>query len=189
MPTSIKFGSLVVLLAAVFATGCATQIVETPSKVTKSPVPFSEYDRVVLVRSKINGKYADHSANIKAVNKIDEHLASKLSALFNKIEVVDTSQLSARDMNSASEKVLVIKPLIKQIKFIGGAARFWVGAMAGSSAVIMDVEYWDAGAEKVLSNPGFQQTASAFSGPFGVADNKMLEEVANDVVTYTSFNM
>ncbi|MEJ2443845.1 MAG: hypothetical protein P8Y42_10360 [Exilibacterium sp.] len=31
--------------------------------------------------------------------------------------------------------------------------------------------------------------ASAFSGSFGVADNKKLEEVANDVVTYTSFNM
>ncbi len=31
--------------------------------------------------------------------------------------------------------------------------------------------------------------ASAFSGSFGVADNKKLEEVANDVVTYISFNM
>ena len=92
--------------------------------------------------------------------------------------------LSAGD----NDKVLVIAPKIKQIKFIGGAARFWAGAMAGSFVVVMDVHFIDASTGELIVSPGFQRTAGAYSDAFGTASNRMLSDVAQDVAIYVQGN-
>jgi hypothetical protein len=169
--------------------GCATQITETPAPVTRTRVPLGGFERVVLFKSKIADKYAGQGPNIKAANKIDEHLENGLRSIFDQLEVKGFDETEADDYSTSSaNEVLLIKPYIKQIKFIGGAARFWVGAMAGSSVVIMDVAYQDAASGEKLSEPGFQRVAKAFSGAFGIADNRMLNAVAQDVINYTSAN-
>jgi hypothetical protein len=180
------------VIACLVVSGCATEITEKPSVITRATTPLGQFEQVILVKSKIADKYASSGANIKAANKIDEHLENGLRALFNKLEVKNESELDAANLTAAlaksDSKVLLIKPFIKQIKFIGGAARFWAGAMAGSSVVVMDVAYIDAASSKQLSAPGFQRVASAWSGPFGIADNRMLADVAQDVVNYTAMN-
>ena len=60
--------------------------------------------------------------------------------------------------------------------------------MAGSSVVIMDVEYIDLNSGEQVGIAGFQRTASAYSGPFGIADNRMLSDVGEDVVLFTRSN-
>jgi hypothetical protein len=169
--------------------GCATRITETPAPVTRASVPLGGFERVVLVKSKIADKYAGQGANIKAANKIDEHLEIGLRSIFDQLEVKGFDETKADDYSTSSaNEVLLIKPYIKQIKFIGGAARFWAGAMAGSSVVVMDVAYQDAASGEKLSEPGFQRVSNAFSGAFGIADNRMLNDVAQDVINYTSAN-
>ena len=182
--------SQIVAVAMLFlVSGCATRITEVPAPVTRTKVPLGEFERVVLVKSKIADKYAGRGANIKAANKIDEHLEIGLRGIFDQLEVKGFDETEADNYSTSSaNKVLLIKPYIKQIKFIGGAARFWVGAMAGSSVVIMDVAYQDAASGEKLSEPGFQRVANAFSGAFGIADNRMLNDVAQDVINYTSAN-
>jgi hypothetical protein len=87
-------------------------------------------------------------------------------------------------------RVLVIEPMIEHIKFIGGGARFWVGPLAGSSAVIMKVKYIDKESGKLVSEPEFFQRAAAWSGAFTVGgqDNAMLARIVTLVADYTKRN-
>jgi len=75
-------------------------------------------------------------------------------------------------------------------KFIGGAARFWAGAMAGSSAVLMQVTFRDGNTGQIIADNEFYRVANAcYEGlTIGVPDNLMLEEIARDVASYCSLN-
>ena len=183
---SIKLLSILSLLALV-TSGCATKITETPSPVTPTKVKLGSYSKVILVQSEIAPTYAKNAENIKAANKIDSELKQSMNTIFPSLEV--KSPAEAKKMIATPDtKVLVIKPYIKQIKFIGVGARIMVGAMAGSSVVIMDVTYIDGSNGEKLSNPGFMRQAGAYSDAFGVASNSMLSEIARDVLLYTASN-
>jgi hypothetical protein len=175
-----------VLFSLMLFSGCATKITEQPSPVTPSTQRLGEFKRVILVRSEIAPAYASHEANIKAANKIDEVLAQQVNSLLSNVELKSVEDAKKLNLKGQSN-VLVIKPYIKQIKFIGGAARFWGGAMAGSSVVIMDVAF-ETGDGKKLSNPGFMRKAGAWTDGFGVQSNLMLEEIARDVGYYVASN-
>lgn len=178
------------LSCATLLSGCATHVEVQPVQSSKARVPFGSYSQVVLVKSAIAPKYAEHAANIKAVNKIDELLAERLNHVFENLETisdVDVDVAKYKNGSSQSRQILLIKPLVKQVKFIGGAARFWVGAMAGSSLVVMDVVYEDAATGEVIAQAGFMRKGEAYSGAWsmGAADNRMLDDVAQDIVNYT----
>ena len=173
------------ILFSLMLFGCATQVTETPSPVTPSKARFGDFEKVILVRAAIAPTYAKHEANIKAVNKIDEVFASRINAILDNVDIKTVEQVEA--MKLSDPKVLVIKPYVKQIKFIGGAARFWAGAMAGSSVVVMDVAF-ERGDGQLLSNPGFMRKAGAYTDAFGVASNRMLNDVVEDVANYVMAN-
>lgn len=182
----IKYFSLPLVLSSFLLTGCATQVVETPNMVKPSKVKLGEYKKVILIKSEIAPTYAKHPANIKAANKIDEILLRQLSAIYSDIEVKTVD--AAKNLTASNEKVLVIKPKIKQIKFIGGAARFWAGAMAGSSVVIMDTDFIDLKTGQVLASPGYMRKAGAYTDPFGIGSNDMLNQIAADFANYVAMS-
>lgn len=188
MVLSSRITSLTLLaLLSVFTLGCATQVTEQPSKITRATTNFGDFSRVILVKAEIAPSYAGQGANIKAVNKIDEILALRLGGVLDNVEVKTRDEVAAMKL-SPDANVLVIKPYVKQIKFIGGAARFWAGAMAGSSVVIMDTSFERGQGGKVLANPGFMRKAGAYTDAFGVASNQMLEDVSQDVINYVIAN-
>lgn len=186
---SLSRAKIPALLAflAVSMVGCATQVVEKPSAVTRATTNLGEFDRVVLVKGEIAPTYAEHGANIKAVNKIDEILAQQLPGVLDNVEVRTLDEYKSMK-SSLGADALVIRPYVKQVKFIGGAARFWAGAMAGSSVVVMDVFFEKGTGGEPLSTPGFQRTAGAYTDMVGVASNRMLSDVAQDVVNYVIAN-
>ena len=179
-----------IFLITGFMTACATQVTEKPSDIKRSTVPLSEYDQVVLVGAELLGEYAGQGANEKAKRKIDQVMESGLQQQFENFSTMSVSEYQAnKPTASGSKQVLVIQPVIKQIKFVGGAARFWAGAMAGSSVVIMDVNLIDAGTNERIGVAGYYRKASAYGDGFGIGSNRMLEDVANDVVNYVRTNM
>ncbi len=180
------FSLFTMLLSILMIGGCATKVVETPSEVKASKAKLGDYKKVILVKAELAPAYAKHPANVKAANKIDENLRQKLSAIYQDIEVKTVAE--AKNLPQSNTKTLVIKPLIKQIKFIGGAARFWGGAMAGSSVVIMDTAIIDLNTNEVLANPGYYRKAGAYTDPFGVGSNDMLNQIAADVINYISLS-
>ena len=176
-----------IILTSLFFLGCATQIKETAAVAQKASIPLGSFDHIYLVRSELAPEYNSHGANQKAANKINEVLANRLRFIFNDVTVVDNlDQVSTK----AESTTLVIKPLIKQIKFIGGAARFWAGAMAGSSVIVIDVDFIDADNNKSVGKVGFVRKGNAYAGAWsmGASDNNMLTQVVDDILNYVSIN-
>lgn len=170
--------------AVALCAGCATHIRKPASAPMPSRVKFSEFNAFVLKPIAIAPAFAKAGANQKAARKIDGKLFDEMKVAFPGIV------RAAAEPPVAGARTLVIEPRVEQIKFIGGAARFWVGAMAGSSAVLMQVNFIDQQSGEVVANPEFYRGANSFSGGWsvGVTDNLMLDEIARDIVQYAAYN-
>jgi hypothetical protein len=85
---------------------------------------------------------------------------------------------------------LAIEPVCVDAKLVTGAARFWGGALAGSSAVVMKVRYLDLATGKKIAEPVFYQRASAMGGAysFGGTDRNMLDRMVELITDYTEKN-
>jgi hypothetical protein len=170
------------LLLIFMASGCATKGIKVDSTTNPPPVnKFSDFGRFELREIAIADEYSGYDANINAKIKIEETLRSNLD-----------QQLKEWNQSDHSKKrgTLIIEPKIVQIKFISGGARFWAGALAGSSAVNMEVIYREKETGEVIASPQFYQHAAAMAGAysFGGADNAMLERIANIIADYTIAN-
>lgn len=177
-----RWGALILFFFVLgLAPGCATNIRRASGPPQSPTVKFSSFDTVTLKHIEIAPAFASAPANQKAGKKIDELLFMEMQKVF--ADLRDNAEAPA-------QRGLLIEPLIEEIKFIGGAARFWVGSMAGSSAVLMKVTYRDVATGEVIADPEFYQSASAFQGSFsvGVADNRMLSAIASEIASYTGLN-
>ena len=164
--------------------GCATTITQPKEERQPAKEKFGTFKAYEIEHVTVSKAFAEAAANKKAAKKIDEDLISNMKNVFQDIKVVDAS------VGKTDIKTLVIRPVVKEIKFIGGAARFWVGPMAGSSAVLMEVSYIDKQTETVLASPLFYCSANAWGGgmSMGGADNMMLSRIVLDIVNYTTSN-
>ena len=172
--------AVVFVLAMIFTQGCGgTKMSKPAAPPQPSKVKFSEFKNVEMKTIEISEQFASSGANQKAAKKINEHLANKMGMVFP-------------GLNSGQEegRTLLIEPYIKEIKFISGGARFMVGAMAGNSGVLMKVTYTDKSTGAVIADPEFQRIANAMGGAWsmGATDNKILEEIAQDIANYSIAN-
>lgn len=179
---TVRNGLVVALVALTSA--CATHITKPSAAPQPAAQRLATYQKVQIKDVALSPAFAESGANKKARNKIDQILTERLA-----MALPGAAKISAAETFPATKgRTLQIEPVIKEIKFISGAVRFWVGAMAGSSAVLMQVTYRDAETGQVLAQPEFYRQANAFSGPLGIADNRMLDEIAQDVVNYSVSN-
>lgn len=163
--------------------GCATHITKPAEPPQPAKIKLGSFSSIYMKDVSINEAFADSSANQKALNKINEVMFNNMRMTFPNLQ-----KLPANEKAGAS--ALIIQPHIKEIKFIGGAARFWAGAMAGSSAVLLQATFINAKDSSIIADPEFYRAAGAYAGAWsmGGADNRMLEDIANDVVQYASYN-
>jgi hypothetical protein len=171
------------LIAALLITGCATTYIKPSTVQNPSPAEkFAAFGRFELQPVALNPNYAGHDANQRASARIQEHFNSRVGP------IIDNWNRSA--LQEQKTRVMVIDPRIEHLKFIGGGARFWIGPLAGSSAVIMKVKYIDKGSGKIIAEPEFFQRAAAWSGAFTVGgqDNAMLARIVTLVADYTNRN-
>jgi len=173
----MRVSSLIIVGFVALLSACTTEIRMTS---TQNPAPseaFKNFGHFNLHHVTVNPAFAKHGANQKAAKKID-----------NQLQLVLGPQLLRWEKGEG--RTLEIGPYIEHIKFISGGARFWASAMAGSSAVVMRVDFKDAETGTMIDSPKFYQHASAMSGAwsFGGADNAMLDRVANNVNAYVVRN-
>lgn len=172
--------ALQALLAATIlclASACATDIRAGATQNPSPEVTFNQFGRFELQSVKLAPRYANQSGNEAARAKIQKELELRLQPMF--------ANWARRD-----GATLVIEPVIDEVKFINGAARFWVGPIAGSSAVVMSVTFRDKRTGNVIARPQFYQQANAWGGSFtfGVTDNLMLNRIAELAAQYTAAN-
>jgi len=169
-------------VAALWCQGCATNLTKPACDPKPASCKMTTFQAVQLEPVTISPKFAASDANQKAAVKIDEHMFKKIKMVIPCVQAAD---------GTAGAGTLLITPLIKEIKFIGGFARFMVGGMAGSSAVLMKVTFSDAGTGDVIAEPEFYCDASSMAGGYsmGRSDNLMLDEIADEVADYIRLNL
>lgn len=174
------------LISALLMSGCATNLSKPSHSLEPTTVRLGEFEQVEMKSVSISDGFAAHSANQKALKKIDELLFRDMRLLYPDLKRIEDGEA----FSSGGARTLQITPHIKEIKFIGGAARFWVGAMAGSSAVLMETTYRDGANGEVIGQPEFYRAANAHAGGWtiGSTDNQMLENIVEDVINYTRLN-
>ncbi len=167
---------LPVLLASQIL-GCTTEIY-APAATNPPPAePFKNFATFRLESVALSPAFSEHGYNESARASIDRSLQKSLGTLL-------------QSWDKGNGRTLLIQPYIEEIKFVGGAARFWAGYYAGSSAVVMRVTYRDEATDAEIAAPVFYQHANAWGGTwtFGGSDNAMLGRMAELVTTYTRNN-
>ncbi|MFH0879352.1 MAG: DUF4410 domain-containing protein [Lentisphaerota bacterium] len=180
-------GIVSIVLSAALWSGCATNLRKPDAPPMPTKVKLSTFKSVSMKTVVVDPKFAGASANEKARKKINELLVTQMKMVFPELNPIEAdAKVDAKD-----QKVLLIEPMIEEIKFIGGAARFWVGAMAGSSAVLMKVTFIDAATGDILSAPQFYKAGNAMGGAYsmGSTDNQMLDQVVQDIAMYAKINL
>ena len=92
--------------------------------------------------------------------------------------------------HAEGEVRLVIESRIDTIKKVGGATRFFAGALAGDSHVTMHLRFVEQPGDIVIAEPEFYQRAAAMSGAWtvGAQDNAMLQRITTIIVDYLNAN-
>jgi len=163
---------LTVLLSA-----CTTEIRATSTQNPPPSEPFKNFGQFNLYPVVPNPADENDDANQRATQKIDNQLQLTLGA-----------QLLRWDKSEG--RTLEIEPKIEEIKFVSGGKRFWAGAFAGSSAVVMQVNFKDADTGNTIAAPTFYQHASAMGGAWSIGgtDNAMLYRIAEIITDYVVRN-
>jgi hypothetical protein len=172
-----RFMLLFILLT--LTAGCVTNI-KPSTETNPSPLEkFSAFNRFELIPLKAaNNEVAEQKA---AMLKIEENIQDRLGKRLQ--------PLNDKAVNGTT-RTLVIEPTVTELKFVSGGKRFFAGAWAGSSAVVLKAKFTEKESGKSIATPEFYSHASAMSGAatFGGNDNAMLVRIANSLAVYVLQN-
>lgn len=165
-----------------FAEGEVVSYIEPKNAANPAPtVRLDSFQRFEAVPIAMEAPYAGQDANEAAKKSIQANLDLRLQPVLG--------EWNAKPAGTA-QRVLKIEPTIRHVRFITGGKRFWGGAFAGGSAVLMTVKLSDASTGEVIAEPEFYQHANKMGAAwsFGATDKAMLVRVAAMVVNYLTAN-
>ncbi|MDQ8186355.1 hypothetical protein [Pelagicoccus sp. SDUM812002] len=183
MKTKLLFGLLVSCFAVLFS-GCETSSVglseyenEPPSKA------FSSFENFELAQVTLAKPFDEKEVNKRALEKLQAELDVKLAPLVSEWN-------ASADERPDAGGTLLVEPVVREIKFVSGSTRFWGGAMAGDSAIVVEVKYLDKATGELISKARFYQHANAMGGGWSVGgtDKAMLARVGTLVMEFTERN-
>ena len=178
-----KFGQLIfsrgaLIISCILLAGCVTNI--APTSDTNPPPSealggFQNYEvsQVALAADQKS------ESNEVALIKVQENWDKNVGLMLDDWRAAGTNG-----------RTLLIEPIVTEMKFVSGGKRFWAGAAAGSSAVLMTVNLTDKASGDVIASPQFFQRAAAYGGAwsFGGSDNAMLVRISSLVAQYLGDN-
>lgn len=167
------------IVPVVLALSCSACVTHIRPDVAGNPPPterFSNFQHYVLEPITVSDEAAHETA---AVDKISIYMQQRVAPT-----------LAGWENRNQNGRVLDVAPRIIQLKFVGGGARFFAGALAGSSAVLVRVKFTDAQTGRVIAEPEFYQRAAAMGGAwsFGGTDHGMLARITTVIQQYLNRN-
>jgi hypothetical protein len=143
---------------------------------------LSAFDRFEVAPIEMVAPYAGQPANEQAKTRLQGYIDERVPAIINAWNLAEPK--------NSPPRTLKIEPVIRHVKFVSGKARFWGGALAGSTAVLMTVKLSDAATGDVIAEPEFYQHANAFGAAysFGGTDKAMLGRTAELMANYLKAN-
>jgi len=174
--------SMIAASCAILLAGCATNV-RKPTQMSNPPpdMAFSKFSSFELKPINTAEACDKQQGGEQALNAIQEKLNVKLGGLVSGWNTAGTGHAGHK---------LAIEPVCVDAKLVTGAARFWGGALAGSSAVVMRVRYVDLTTGKKVAEPVFYQRASAMGAAwsFGATDRSMPDRMVELITDYTEKN-
>lgn len=161
---------------ALLCGACVTNIRPDASANPPPTEPLSHFQHFQLMPLSHSAQAA-HETN--AIAKISVYMQQRVG-----------TTLANWGNRNQSGRTLLVEPYIEQLKFVGGGARFWAGALAGSSAVVMKMKLVDQQTGQVIADPEFYQRAAAMGGAwsFSGTDHGMLARIATVAQQYLQSN-
>lgn len=189
--SGISVGRVAALLLAAVAlqpvqSRAAGEVVDyIEAKQIDNPPPSTAlevFDRFEIAPIGMVDPYAGQPANEQAKERLQVNLDERVPPLL--------AEWNARPEKNQPPRTLMIEPTIRHVKFVSGKARFWAGAFAGGTAVLMTVKLSDAASGEVIAEPEFYQHANAMGAAysFGATDKAMLIRVTDMVTDYLKSN-
>ena len=129
------------------------------------------YDKYELTPIQMGPPYEGDKGKEQAKAKIQGYMTAETGPIIE--------QWNKEAAGSVSGQTLVIEPRIEKLRVVSGGARFWAGAFAGDSYVVMKFRLVEQPSGKLLAEPEFYQRAAAMSGAwtFGGQDKDMLHRI------------
>lgn len=144
--------------------------------------PFAGYDKYEMAQIFMGPPYAGDEGKEKAKARIQGHMTAEVGPVI--------AQWNAEAAGSARGQTLVIEPRIEKLKVVSGGARFWAGALAGDSYVVLKLRITEHPSGVLVAEPEFYQRAAAMSGAwtFGGQDKDMMHRIALITKQYLTDN-
>lgn len=141
---------------------------------THNPPPanaLAGYDGYELAPIAMGPPYAGDKGKEEAKAKIQGYMTTETGQIIE--------QWNQEAAGGTRGQTLVIEPRIEKLKVVSGGARFWAGALAGNSYVVMKFRVVEQPGGRQLAEPEFYQRAAAMSGAwtFGGQDQDMLHRI------------
>jgi hypothetical protein len=129
------------------------------------------YDSYELSPLAMGPPYAGDEGKEKARARIQEFMTTETGAI--------VEQWNKDAAGAARGQKLVIEPRIEKLKVVSGGARFWAGAFAGDSYVVIRLRIVEQPSATIVAEPEFYQRAAAMSGAWtvGAQDKDMLHRI------------
>ena len=170
------------IVGPAFAGGEVVDYIEPKNAENPAPaVALNTFARFEILPITMDAPYAGQESNEAAKASIQANLDLRVQPVL--------AQWNAQPAGNEA-RTLRIAPQIRHIRFISGGKRFWGGAFAGGSAVLMTVKLTDAATGQLIAEPEFYQHANKMGGAwsFGATDKAMLIRISSMVTDYLQKN-
>nr|WP_295382120.1 hypothetical protein [Pseudoxanthomonas sp.] len=177
-----RLAAIGLLLCAVRPSWAGEEIRPSVERNAAPSVQLDHYARFELKPVQLVPPYAGQETNEKARDSVQGNLQQGLGQW--------VAQRNAEPVQAEPARTLVIEPVIEKVRFISGGKRFFAGAFAGSSRILLRLRLTDAASGDVIAQPEFYQHARGMAGAWtvGGADNAMLARVASLARDYVAAN-
>ena len=166
-----------------FAGGDVVGYIEAKEMTNPPPsTALNAFDRFEIAPISMEAPYAGQASNEDAKKRIQANLDERTNSL--------VQGWNGQAAKHTPPKTLKIEPAIRHIKFVSGNARFWAGAFAGGSAVLMTMKLTDAQSGQVIAEPEFYQHANKMGAAWsmGGTDKAMLVRIGTLAADYLNAN-
>ncbi len=151
--------------------------------ITPAPsVKFGTFSNVEIKPFSIAAKHSGHKGNDESRRVMTAMLSEKLGNMFGSLKCLPAGSA----FSGSAARTLQITPHVEDIRIVSGAARFWVGAMAGASHVLVSVTFRDSSTGAVVARPQFFRKVSGYVDVWGAAGNRMRDEICGDILVYVA---
>jgi hypothetical protein len=140
----------------------------------QNPAPanaLAGYDSYELSPLAMGPPYAGDEGKEKAKARIQEFMTAETGSI--------VEQWNKDAAGATRGQSLLLEPRIEKLKVVSGGARFWAGAFAGDSYVVIRLRIVEQPGGTVVAEPEFYQRAAAMSGAWtvGAQDKDMLHRI------------